>query len=118
MSNEPAKLYFKEWRKAAGLSQEALALRIGYARSSIAAAETRPYNITLAFMEALRIGVGAPSVPALFEHPDGSKAESAELLDYFADVPSRQRKLVVDMARGLAERDKTEYEHEDATSKG
>lgn len=97
-------LHLAAWRKEAGLSQEALAVKTGFSRGYIAKSETQPQNVTLQFLSAYAEGVGAPSVPALFKRPEDFNAELVELQQYFLLIPGiEQRQTVVNVAKGLSE---------------
>jgi transcriptional regulator with XRE-family HTH domain len=109
MSFKPSILHLAAWRKQSGQSQEAIADRIGYSRGYIAKAETRPQNLTIAFLEAFAEGVGAPSLTALFAKPEDLDDRCRELLDHFEFIPTEKRQTLIDVARGLSERDRPEY---------
>ena len=101
---EAPQLHLAAWRKQAGLSQEELAVKIGYSRGYIAKSETQPQNVTLQFLSAYAEGVGAPSVPAMFSQPEDFNVELVELQGYFLQIPgAEQRQTVVNVAKGLSE---------------
>jgi len=101
------RIFFTEWRRAAGLSQEELAYKMGYSRSSVAKAETRPYNVTLSFLEAFAQAVGAKTIPRVFSAPDADTEELDTLIALFAEIKSdADRSTVLQVARGFADRSK------------
>ncbi len=101
---EAPQLHLAAWRQDAGLSQEKLAVKIGYSRGYIAKSETQPQNVTLQFLSSYAEGVGAPSVPALFKRPEDFNAELVELQRYFLLISgTEQRQTVVNVAKGLSE---------------
>ncbi len=118
MNDVSDKLYLTQWRRSKGLSQEALAHEIGYSRSTIAAAETRHYNATLAFLVAYAQGVGAPSVGALFSHPDVIDTDAHELNAIFTQIKNKfDRATVLQVARSLSEKQDVDNASDDRSDK-
>lgn len=116
MSNQRTRIDFLGWRRVCGLSQEELAERMGYSRSAIAKAETRPYNVTIAFLEAFAEAVGAPGVAALFQPPHEKTDRGLDLYRYFSEIDDPQnRDAVIAVAKGFADKSRAGFTHEVTT---
>ncbi|MEO1019339.1 MAG: helix-turn-helix transcriptional regulator [Pseudomonadota bacterium] len=103
MNFEKPTLHLAKWRKASGKSQEKLAEDIGYARGYIAKVETQPQNVTLEFLVAYAIGVGASDVTALFMPPANHAPELRELCDHYLAIDNDQdRQRLLTVARGFS----------------
>lgn len=68
-SDAPIKLFLAEWRERRGLSQEALAERVGTTKASISRWENGERDMTTKGMSALANALGIEPVQ-LFRHPD------------------------------------------------
>lgn len=97
-AEKPLKLFISEWRDRRGLSQDALAERVGTTKASISRWETGKRDITGESLAAIADALGLQPVQ-LFRHPDEQSLD--DLLD--GTHPSLRRKALAVLQTLLAE---------------
>jgi transcriptional regulator with XRE-family HTH domain len=98
-------VYFFEWRKKAGLTQQQAAERLGYSRNYLSELERgRDYNSR--HLEAMAKVYGC-SVSDLFRDPNTTNTKWASI---FSRIPADRRDQAIRTAESFAE-DQAGYEH-------
>lgn len=106
------RLFLREHRLVAGLTQEQLAERMEFSRGAIAMAETKDRNVTLEFLTRAATAIGVP-VPALFYLPDELPEDVKALVDDYTAIGDIEAKQDVRrFARRLAETSHKSFDDE------
>ena len=96
--DKPAKLFLAEWRERRGLSQEALAERVGTTKASISRWENFERDMTTNVLAAIAAALNLEPIQ-LFRHPD-----EPNLDDMLASAsPQLRRKAVAILSALLAD---------------
>lgn len=98
-SAQPLKLFIVEWREQRGLSQDALAERVGTTKASISRWETGKRDVTGESLAAIAAALGLEPV-LLFRHP-----KDQSLDDLLSTAPSELRRKAVAIIQALLTED-------------
>lgn len=99
------RLFFKDWRKFRGLSQERLAERLDYDRSTVSRIERGTVSYTPQFLDGLSVALNCDVADLFTRPPDGNEAEIHDLLRVLND---EKKKQAVRVLKALAEDDEAE----------
>jgi transcriptional regulator with XRE-family HTH domain len=103
------RIYLREWREAAGLSQEELALRLGVRHSAISRWESGKREITLTRLGKIAAEITPdgllstlfrdPAQP-IAEHPT-TAVDALEIIQLWRQLTPGKRLLAIDLLKGL-----------------
>jgi transcriptional regulator with XRE-family HTH domain len=98
-------IYFKEWRKHAGLTQEAAAERAQLSQGTIARLESRKIEYTESSLEALAHAYGCDNTGDLFRPPVSPKND---LADYVTKMDEKKRNRALKVLQAMEVEDEVE----------